>query len=115
MPRLLYPFLRLSDVQVVFHILAIVNSAAVNTWGACVFLNDGFYSMLSGGIAGSHGRSVLVFSESSAVLVVAVSQFTFLQQCKAVPLFAALLRHLLFVDFVMMTVLTRVPRYSFQA
>ena len=25
-----------------FHILAIVNNAAVNTWGACVFLNDGF-------------------------------------------------------------------------
>jgi len=44
-----------------FHVMAIVNSAAMNTWCVCIFSNYGFSGyMPRSGIAGSYGSSILV-------------------------------------------------------
>ena len=43
-----------------FHVLAVVNSAAMNT-GVHIFSNYSFVCMPRGGIAGSYGNSIFIF------------------------------------------------------
>ena len=88
-----------------FCILAIVNSAAMNIGvdvSLSVLVSSG--CMPSSGIAGSYGSSFPSFS------IVATSLHSH-QQCKSIPFSPHPLQHLLFVDFLMMAILTNVSWY----
>ena len=83
-----------------FHVLAVVNSAAVNTEvhvSLSVLLSS--VCMPSSGIAESYGSSISFFKESLHCSPSGCTSLHSNKQCKRVPFSSHPLQHLLFVDF----------------
>ena len=100
-----------------FHVLGIINSAAVNI-GVHVSFRIGVFVfsryMPESGITGSYDSSVFnVLRNLHTVLHSGCTSLHSHQQCRRVPSFPHPLQHLLFIGFLMMSILTGLSGFDF--
>ena len=100
-----------------FHVLGIINSAAVNS-GVHVSFRIGVFVfsryMPESGITGSYDSSVFnVLRNLHTVLHSGCTSLHSHQQCRRVPSFPHPLQHLLFIGFLMMSILTGLSGFDF--
>ena len=93
-----------------FHVLGIMNSAAVNIGvQVCFWIIVLYVYIPRSRIAGSFGNSIFLFSkEHPKWLPWWLHLLQSHQQCRRIPFFPHPLQHLLFVDFLMMAIFTNV-------